>query len=55
VGLTDVLHPLYMSELIREDGWGAPILYETTPPAGYRLLSLGADGRRGTPDDIVAP
>jgi len=53
VGLTDVLNPRYMSELVREDGWGKPILYEVTGPAAFRLISDGPDGKRGTPDDIV--
>ena len=51
--LTDTLHPRYMNVLIREDGWGHSILYEVTGPATFRLISLGADGRPGTTDDIV--
>jgi len=50
--LTDILHPLYMSDLIREDGWGQPIEYQVTG-ATFRLISAGPDGMRGTPDDIV--
>jgi len=53
VGLTDTLHPEYMSQLVREDGWGHPIVYEVTGNSTFRLVSPGADGRRGTPDDIV--
>ena len=53
VGLTDILHPQYMNELVREDGWGKPITYEVTGQGTFRLISDGADGRRGTPDDIV--
>jgi predicted xylose isomerase-like sugar epimerase len=53
VGLTDILHPQYMSELVREDGWGKPIIYEVTGPSSFRLVSHGADGLRGTQDDIV--
>ena len=53
VGLTDILNPRYMSELVREDGWGKPILYEVTGPAAFRLISDGPDGKTGTPDDIV--
>src|SRR5207248_1279381 len=53
VGLTDILIPRYMSELVREDGWGKPLLYEATGPTAFRLTSDGPDGRRGTPDDIV--
>lgn len=53
VGLTDMLHPRYMNELVRVDGWGNPIDYEITGAAAFRLVSKGADGRPGTPDDIV--
>src|SRR5213593_4662487 len=53
VGLTDVLHPLYMPELIRQDAWGNPIDYEITGGSGFRLLSRGPDGLRGTGDDII--
>jgi hypothetical protein len=53
VTLTDVLHPTYMTDLVREDGWGQPIIYETTGPATFRLVSAGPDGRRGSPDDVV--
>jgi hypothetical protein len=53
VVLTDTLHPLYINELVREDGWGNPIDYEVTGNATYRLVSRGPDGRRGTADDIV--
>jgi len=54
VQLTDLLYPQYMKELLREDGWGHSLLYE---PMGsnFRLRSLGADGMRGTQDDIVFP
>jgi len=50
--LTDILHPLYMSDLIREDGWGRPIEYEVTGTT-FRLLSTGPDGVRGTADDVA--
>jgi len=53
ISLTDMLHPLYMSELIRQDAWGNPIDYEPTGSSSFRLLSRGPDGRRGTGDDIV--
>ena len=53
VGLTDILNPQYMNELVREDGWGKPIVYEVTGPSTFRLLSWGADGEPGTRDDIV--
>src|SRR5438128_1140913 len=50
VELTDILHPLYMSQLIREDGWGNPITYEVAANQTFRLVSGGADGQRGTAD-----
>ena len=53
VALTDILHPAYMKDLVREDGWGHPIIYETTGNTAFRLISLGPDGRRGTTDDII--
>ena len=53
VGLTDILHPKYMSDLVREDGWGNPIIYEVTGPSAFRLISRGADALPGTRDDIV--
>jgi hypothetical protein len=53
VGLTDILHPRYMNDLVREDGWGKPIIYEVTGPSSFRLISHGADGQPGTRDDIV--
>jgi hypothetical protein len=53
VGLTDILNPQYMNELVREDGWGKPIVYEVTGPSTFRLVSRGADGEPGTRDDIV--
>src|SRR5262245_56946397 len=36
--LTDILHPLYMSELIRQDGWGAAIDYQVMGTT-FRLIS----------------
>jgi hypothetical protein len=52
-GLSDVLHPLYMKDLVIDDGWGRPIELE---PAGndLRFRSLGPDGQRATADDIVS-
>ncbi len=52
VTLTDTLHPNYVSELIRLDGWGRPLSYEASDGA-FRLSSNGADGRRGTADDVI--
>jgi hypothetical protein len=55
VALTNLLHPTYMPDLIRIDGWGRPLHYEVSGTS-YRLSSYGADGVRGTSDDIqVAP
>jgi hypothetical protein len=53
VKLTDTLYPQYMSVLVREDGWGNPIVYEVTGNSTFRLASGGADERRGTADDVV--
>jgi hypothetical protein len=53
VTLTDALHPLYMADLIRLDGWGQPIQYEVTAGSTFRLLSTGADEVRGTADDVI--
>jgi hypothetical protein len=52
VGLTDILHPTYMTDLVRLDAWGRPIRYEVQG-ASFRLLSDGPDGVRGTPDDVL--
>jgi hypothetical protein len=53
VKLTDTLYPAYMNVLVREDGWGNPIIYEVIGPSSFKLISSGADRRRGTSDDIV--
>jgi hypothetical protein len=50
--LSDVLHPLFMSELIRTDGWGGAIRYELEG-GSYRLRAPGPDGEIGGLDDIV--
>jgi Bacterial type II secretion system protein G. len=52
VKLTDILHPSYMNELIRLDGWNQPILYQVTGST-FRLVSSGPDHRPGTPDDLI--
>jgi hypothetical protein len=52
VKLTDALHPNYMQELVRDDGWGQPILYQVTGST-FRVVSSGPDHRPGTPDDVV--
>ena len=51
--LADVLHPLYMKDLVLDDGWGRPILVETSATT-LRFRSLGADGVQGTPDDMLS-
>ena len=52
--LTDVLHPLYMKDLVLDDAWGRQILVETAAP-NIRFRSVGADGLRGTADDLLSP
>src|SRR5262245_60566684 len=52
VKLTDILHPNYMNELVRDDGWNRQILYQVTGST-FRLVSSGPDHRAGTPDDVV--
>jgi hypothetical protein len=52
--LTDVLHPLYMKDLVLDDAWGRQILVETTTP-NIRFRSVGADGIRDTSDDLLSP
>ena len=52
--LADVLHPEYMSDLVLDDAWGRQIEVETATPT-YRFRSLGADGQRGTADDVHWP
>ncbi|HYR83437.1 MAG TPA: type II secretion system protein GspG [Terriglobia bacterium] len=53
VTLTDILHPAYVDELVREDAWGHPIDYQVSGGTAFKLVSPGPDGRRGTADDIV--
>jgi hypothetical protein len=52
--LGDILHPSYMTDLILSDAWGRPIEIESPSPA-FRFRSIGADGRRGTADDVLFP
>lgn len=35
------------------DGWGRVFLYQRADASDYRVVSMGADGRRGTADDWV--
>jgi hypothetical protein len=52
IDLTDLLHPNYMTELVRTDGWGRAIILEVAGPT-FRLVSRGPDGLRGTSDDVI--
>src|SRR5262245_23654749 len=56
VELTDILVPNFMPEMIRYDGWNREFVVSFTSPDSFELISLGADGIRGTADDtIVGP
>lgn len=50
--ISDVLHPQFMTELVRNDAWGRAITYDRTGP-GFELRSMGPDGLAETSDDIV--
>ncbi|MBI3951978.1 MAG: type II secretion system protein GspG [Acidobacteria bacterium] len=50
--LIDALLPTYLSRVIREDYWHQSYVY-TPAPNGYRIFSVGPDGKQGTDDDIV--
>jgi Type II secretion system (T2SS), protein G len=50
--LIDHLVPRYLGSIIRLDAWSGEFSYEGSA-AGYRLSSLGPDGKQGTDDDIV--
>ncbi|MEK6409859.1 MAG: type II secretion system protein GspG [Acidobacteriota bacterium] len=50
--LMDNLAPRYLNTIIRLDAWSREFGYEGTA-ASYRLISLGADGKPDTDDDIV--
>jgi hypothetical protein len=53
VTLTDVLHPLYMTDLVRLDAWGRPIEFiPARAGVAYSLRSMGPDGVPGS-DDIL--
>ncbi len=51
--LADILHPLFMEDLIRQDAWGREIRYERRGDDAYALRSSGPDGVHGSPDDIT--
>ena len=50
--LIDNLSPKYVSSIIRLDAWSHEFVYKGAA-AGYRLVSLGRDGKADTGDDIV--
>ena len=50
--LIDNLSPKYLSSIIRLDAWSREFDYKGAS-GGYRLASLGPDGKAGTGDDIV--
>ena len=50
--LIDHLSPKYLARVIRVDPWHRPYQYDGQQDR-YSLRSLGPDGKRDTPDDIV--
>ena len=50
--LVDNLAPHYLSPIIRVDAWSREFDYKGTE-AGYRLASLGPDGKPNTGDDLI--
>ncbi|HZM86026.1 MAG TPA: type II secretion system protein GspG [Blastocatellia bacterium] len=50
--LIDHLAPRYLNSIIRLDAWSNELSYKGSATA-YRLISLGADGKADTDDDIV--
>lgn len=50
--ISDVLHPGFMRDLVRNDAWGGAIAYDRTE-SGFELRSPGPDGTAGNTDDIV--
>jgi hypothetical protein len=50
--LIDHLTPKYLPRVIREDYWFQSYLY-TPMPDGYRIESLGPDGKPGSGDELV--
>ncbi|HSF24325.1 MAG TPA: type II secretion system protein GspG [Blastocatellia bacterium] len=51
-GLIDLLAPRYLPTIIRIDAWSNSLEYRGTT-SGYRLSSIGPDGKPATDDDIV--
>ena len=50
--LVDALAPRYLSPIIRIDAWSREFEYKGTE-TGYRLASLGPDGRPNTGDELI--
>jgi hypothetical protein len=50
--LIDNLSPKYLGSILRLDAWSHEFAYKGAA-GGYRLASLGRDGKPGTDDDIV--
>ena len=50
--LIDHLSPKYLESIVRIDAWSHELNYKGAS-SGYRLASLGPDGKPGTDDDIV--
>lgn len=44
--------PFFKGSELPKDGWGRPLCYATSSN-GFRIWSLGGDGKDGTSDDIV--
>lgn len=42
----------YLVDRARRDRWGNPYRYEVLDNGSFRLVSLGADGKLGTSDDV---
>ena len=49
--LPDLLHPLFVPDLVRQDAWGSDFVYEPAADT-FRLRSPGPDRQLGTPDDL---
>ena len=49
--LPDLLHPLFVPDLVRQDAWGSDFIYEAADNRAL-IRSPGPDREPGTPDDI---
>jgi hypothetical protein len=52
VGLSNALHPEFLTPLVREDAWRRPLAAYRTGGQTVRLVSPGADGKLGSSDDV---